>query len=57
MSRSCSRNEKKKKKKNAYRKFVGKAKGNGPPERPRRGWVDNIKIVLTERVLDLFGSG
>jgi hypothetical protein len=35
-------------KKNAYRILVGKPEGNRPLGRPRRRWVDNIKIDLTE---------
>jgi hypothetical protein len=33
---------------NAYRILVGKTEGKIPRGRPRRKWVDNIKIVLTE---------
>jgi hypothetical protein len=33
-------------KKNAYRLLVGKPEGKRPLERPRRGWVDNIKMDL-----------
>jgi hypothetical protein len=35
-------------KRNAYRIFVGKPKGKRPLGRPRRRWVDNIKIDLRE---------
>jgi hypothetical protein len=35
-------------KRNEYRIFVGKAERKRPPGRPRRGWVDNIKIDLGE---------
>jgi hypothetical protein len=35
-------------KKNAYRIFVGKPEGKRPPGRPRRRWVDNIKMDLRE---------
>jgi hypothetical protein len=35
-------------KRNAYRILVGKPEGKRPLERPRRGWVDNIKIDLRE---------
>jgi hypothetical protein len=31
----------------AYRTLVGKPKGKRPLGRPRRMWVDNIKIDLT----------
>jgi hypothetical protein len=33
---------------NAYRVLVGKSEGRRPLERPRRKWVDNIKIDLRE---------
>jgi hypothetical protein len=33
---------------NAYRILVGKAEGMRPLERPRRKWVDNVKIVLRQ---------
>jgi len=32
----------------AYRVLVGKLEGNGPLGRPRRRWVDNIKMDLQE---------
>jgi hypothetical protein len=35
-------------KKNAYRILVGKPEGERPLGRPRRRWVDNIKIDLRE---------
>jgi hypothetical protein len=35
-------------KSNAYMILVGKPEGNRPPGRPRRRWVDNIKIYLRE---------
>jgi hypothetical protein len=38
-----------KKKKNAYRILVGKPEEKSPLGRPRRRWVENIKIYLTER--------
>jgi hypothetical protein len=34
--------------KNAYRIFVGKPEGKRPLGRPRRRWVDNIKMDLRE---------
>jgi hypothetical protein len=34
--------------KKAYRILVGKPEGKRPLERPRRRWVDNIKVDLTE---------
>jgi hypothetical protein len=33
-------------KRNVYRILVGKPEGKSPLERPRRKWVDNIKIDL-----------
>jgi hypothetical protein len=35
-------------KRNAYRTLVGKPEGKRPLERPRRRWVDNIKMDLRE---------
>jgi hypothetical protein len=35
-------------KRNAYRLLVGNPEGKRPLERPRRRWVDNIKIDLRE---------
>jgi hypothetical protein len=35
-------------KNNAYRLFVGKPEGKRPIGRPRRRWVDNIKMDLLE---------
>jgi hypothetical protein len=35
-------------KRNAYRILVGKLEGKRPLGRPRRRWVDNIKIDLGE---------
>jgi hypothetical protein len=35
---------------NAYRILVGKPEGKRPLERPRRRWVDNIKIDLGNRM-------
>jgi hypothetical protein len=46
MDRECSTNGEKR---NAYRILVGKLEGKRPLGRPRRRWVDNIKIYLTER--------
>jgi hypothetical protein len=45
MGGACSTNGEKR---NAYRILVGKPEGNGPLKRPRRRWVDNIKIDLRE---------
>jgi hypothetical protein len=45
---------------NAYRIMVGKPEGKRPVGRPRRRWVDNIKIDLREIEcdwLDRSGSG
>jgi hypothetical protein len=36
-------------KRNAYRILVGKPEGRRPLGRPRRRWVDNIKMDLKER--------
>jgi hypothetical protein len=36
-------------KRNACRILVGKSDGKGPLARPRRRWVDNIKMDLRER--------
>jgi hypothetical protein len=33
---------------NAYRILVGKSEGKRPLGRPRRKWVDNIKMDLRE---------
>jgi hypothetical protein len=35
-------------KRNAYRILVGKPEGKRPLERPRRRWVDNIKMDLRD---------
>jgi hypothetical protein len=35
-------------KRNAYKILVGKPEGKGQLGRPRRKWVDNIKIELRE---------
>jgi hypothetical protein len=35
-------------KSNAYRKLAGKPEGTRPLGRPRRRWVDNIKVHLRE---------
>jgi hypothetical protein len=35
-------------KRNAYRILLGKPEGKRPLGRPRRSWVDNIKMDLTE---------
>jgi hypothetical protein len=46
MGRTCSTNGVKR---NAYRILVGKSEGKRPLGRPRRGWVDNIKMALREK--------
>jgi hypothetical protein len=35
-------------KRNAYRLLLGKPEGTGPLGRPRRRWVDNIRMDLVE---------
>jgi hypothetical protein len=45
MGGQCSTNGEKK---NAYRLLVGKPEGKRPLGRPRRRWVDNIRIELGE---------
>jgi hypothetical protein len=45
MGRACSTNWAKQ---NAYRILVGKPEGKRPLGRPRRRWVDNIKMDLRE---------
>jgi hypothetical protein len=45
MGGPCSTNGEKR---NAYRLMVGKPEGKRPPGRPRRWWVDNIRIDLGE---------
>jgi hypothetical protein len=37
-----------KEKRNAYRILVGIPEGKRPVGRPRRRWVDNVKMDLTE---------
>jgi hypothetical protein len=46
-------------KRNVYRLLVGKPEGNRPLGRPRRRWIDNIKMDLLEielSVVDWIGS-
>jgi hypothetical protein len=43
IGRACSINGVKR---NAYRLLVGKTEGKKPPRRPRRGWLDSIKMDL-----------
>jgi hypothetical protein len=57
MDGACSTNGEKR---NAYRILVRKPEGKRPLGRPRRRWVDNIKMDLREigwDGLDLSGSG
>jgi hypothetical protein len=43
-------------KRNAYRILVGKPEGKRPLGRPRRRWLDNIKIDLREDGMGWTGS-
>jgi hypothetical protein len=45
MRKACSTNGENR---NAYKILVGKTEGKGPPGRPRRRWVDNVKTDLRE---------
>jgi hypothetical protein len=45
MGRACSRNGEKR---NAYRILVGMPEGKRPLGRPRRRWVDNIRMDLRD---------
>jgi hypothetical protein len=45
-------------KRNVYRLLFGKPEGNRPLGRPRRRWIDNIKmdlLVIGVNVVDWFG--
>jgi hypothetical protein len=45
-------------KRNVYRILVGKSEGKRPLERPRRRWIHNIKVDLSEiglNVVDWIG--
>jgi hypothetical protein len=42
-------------KRNAYRILMGKPEGKRPLGRPKRRWVDNIKMDLRELGLDSMG--
>jgi hypothetical protein len=44
-------------KRNVYRLLVGKPEGKRPLGRPRRRWIDNIKMDLECCGLDWSGSG
>jgi hypothetical protein len=46
MGSACSTNGENR---NAYRILVGKPEGKRPLGRPRRRWVDNMKIDLRDR--------
>jgi hypothetical protein len=58
MGRACSTNGEKR---YAYRILMGKPEGKRPLGRPRRRWVDNIKMDLREGMgwygFDRSGSG
>jgi hypothetical protein len=45
VGRACSTNEERS---DVYRILVGKPEGKSPLGRPRRRWVDNIKMDLRE---------
>jgi hypothetical protein len=45
MGRACSTNGQRR---NAYKTWVGKPEGRRPFGRPRRRWVDNIKMDARE---------
>jgi hypothetical protein len=42
-----------KEKRNVYRLLVGNSEGKGPIGRPRRIWIDNIKMDLLEKGLNI----
>jgi hypothetical protein len=42
-------------KRNAYRILVGKSEGNRPLGRPRRRWVNNIKMDLKRHRMGWYG--
>jgi transposase len=49
MDRACSTNGEKR---NAYRILVGKSEEKRPLRRPRRRWVENIKMVWIDLIQD-----
>jgi hypothetical protein len=54
VGRTCGTNGEK----NVYRLLVGKPQGKRPLERPRRRWIDNIKLDVLEiglNVVDWIG--
>jgi hypothetical protein len=42
-------------KRNVYRLLVGKPEGKRPLGRPRRRWIDNIKMDIALNVVDWIG--
>ena len=46
--RSCSNNSQPMEERGTYRVLVGKPEGKRPLGRPRRRWVDNIRMDLQE---------
>jgi hypothetical protein len=40
-------------KRNVYRLLVGKSKGKRPLRKPRHRWIDNIKMDLLEKGLNV----
>jgi hypothetical protein len=42
-------------KRNVYRLLVGKSEGKGPLGRPRRRWMDNIKMDLLQIGVSVVG--
>jgi hypothetical protein len=54
MGRTCSTNWKKR---NIYKLLVGKPEGKRPLERPRHGWLENIKMDLRDRMESWTGMG
>jgi hypothetical protein len=44
----CGAGQRAGRKRNAYRILVGKPQGKRPVGRPRRNWVNNIKLCIRE---------